>query len=123
MQREDQFEPEAVERIIKRALHLENDDSINRHDLIESAREVGISEAVIEQAIEHESAAIRHDRRHRQRHAERIKAFRQQASGAALVITALFLIDLFTPGSWWFQWPLLGMGFALAAKARKLWLS
>ncbi len=26
-----------------------------------------------------------------------------------------FLIDLLTPGSWWFVWPMLGWGIALAA--------
>ncbi len=28
---------------------------------------------------------------------------------------ALFLIDLLTPGSWWFLWPMFGWGVAVAA--------
>ena len=33
----------------------------------------------------------------------------------ASIIGLFFLIDLLTPGSWWFVWPLLGWGIALAA--------
>ena len=45
--------------------------------------------------------AVRHLRRH-------ILAY-------AAVTGALFLIDLLTPGSWWFLWPMLGWGVAVAA--------
>ncbi len=33
----------------------------------------------------------------------------------ATVICALFLIDLLTPGPWWFLWPMIVWGVALAA--------
>ena len=33
----------------------------------------------------------------------------------ATVICALFLIDLLTPGPWWFLWPMFAWGVALAA--------
>lgn len=121
MQTEEQFEPEAVQRIIKRAMHIQNEDSINRQDLIEAAREVGIADDVIERAIDEEANAIQNDRRQRKRREAQVKAFQHKASGAAIVIAGLFLVDLFTPGPWWFQWPLLGMGLALASQGRKLW--
>ncbi len=121
MQTEEQFEPEAVQRIIKRAMHIENEASVNRQDLIDAAREVGISDDVIERAIAEEADSIKQDRLQRKRRAAQIKSFQHKASGTAIVIAGLFLVDLFTPGPWWFQWPLLGMGLALASQARKIW--
>ncbi len=50
--------------------------------------------------------------------AERDRAarrLRRHILAYAAVIFALFLIDLLTPGSWWFLWPMFGWGVALAA--------
>jgi 2TM domain len=33
------------------------------------------------------------------------------------IITLLFLIDLLTPGGWWFYWALLGWGIGVVAHA------
>ena len=50
--------------------------------------------------------------------AERVRAvrrLRRHLLAYAAVNGALFLIDLLTPGSWWFLWPMFGWGVALAA--------
>ena len=43
------------------------------------------------------------------------RRLRRHVLAYAAVNGALFLIDLLTPGSWWFLWPMLGWGVAVAA--------
>ena len=51
--------------------------------------------------------------------ARRIHTLRQRALPAGLAIAVLFLINLLTPGPWWFQWPALGIAAYLAWGALK----
>ncbi len=44
-----------------------------------------------------------------------VRRLRRHIMAYAAVNGALFLIDLLTPGPWWFLWPMLGWGVALAA--------
>ncbi len=44
-----------------------------------------------------------------------VRRLRRHILAYAAVNGALFLIDLLTPGSWWFLWPMFGWGVALAA--------
>ena len=44
-----------------------------------------------------------------------IRRLRRHILAYAAVTGALFLIDLLTPGSWWFLWPTFGWGVAVAA--------
>lgn len=116
----DKFEPEAVERIIRRAMHIESESHVSRDDLIDAAREAGIAPEAIERAIEEESDRIHTDREQRADQQRQQARFRHQLSGAAIVVVFLFLVDLMTHGGWWFQWPLLGIGLGMAMKARKV---
>ena len=43
------------------------------------------------------------------------QSFRIHLLSYASINGLFFLIDLLTPGSWWFIWPMLGWGIALAA--------
>jgi hypothetical protein len=43
------------------------------------------------------------------------RRLRRHVQAYAAVTGALFLIDLLTPGSWWFLWPMSGWGVAVAA--------
>ncbi len=43
------------------------------------------------------------------------RRLRRHILAYAAVNGALFLIDLLTPGSWWFLWPMFGWGIAVAA--------
>lgn len=43
------------------------------------------------------------------------QGFRIHLLSYASINGLIFLIDLATPGSWWFVWPMLGWGIALAA--------
>lgn len=51
------------------------------------------------------------------RHVRAIKGFYTHAATYCIVIGALFLIDLATPGRWWFFWPGIGWGIGLAVHA------
>ncbi len=44
-----------------------------------------------------------------------IRRLRRHILAFAAVNGALFVIDLLTPGSWWFLWPMFGWGVAVAA--------
>ncbi len=44
-----------------------------------------------------------------------VRRLRRHILAYAAVNGALFLIDLLTPGSWWFLWPMFGWGVAVAA--------
>lgn len=44
-----------------------------------------------------------------------IRRLRRHILAYVAVNGALFLIDLLTPGSWWFLWPMLAWGAAVAA--------
>ena len=44
-----------------------------------------------------------------------MRRLRRHILAYATVSGALFLIDLLTPGPWWFLWPIFGWGVAVAA--------
>lgn len=105
-----------VNRIIKRALKLETTESISHVELLETARELGIDSEKIEQAIEQETAAMEHEKK-RQAYLKRAQSYFKAGLGGYLILnTFLFILDVMTPGGWWFQWPLLGTSLPLAFK-------
>ena len=48
-------------------------------------------------------------------HDRAIRRLRRHILAYVAVNGALFLIDLLTPGPWWFLWPMFGWGVAVAA--------
>jgi hypothetical protein len=51
------------------------------------------------------------------RQTREVQDFQVHLTAYLLVNLALFLINVATPGSWWFFWPLLGWGAGLLAHA------
>lgn len=51
------------------------------------------------------------------RQARELRDFQVHLTAYLLVNLALFLINVATPGSWWFYWPLLGWGAGVLAHA------
>jgi hypothetical protein len=107
------YKADEVTRILKRALRPDQRDTITHQELLEIASELGIASDTLNGAITREMAGMDLEE-------ARKKWLRLQRSGFnphlwsfIIVITALFLIDLFTPGGWWFQWPMLGWGIGL----------
>lgn len=85
-----------------------------RSDLLETARELGLTEADIS-AAEAELA----ERTALQTEVNRQKRLARQGMAAhtlsfAVVNAGLYAVDLLTPGGPWFHWPLLGWGVGLA---------
>ena len=46
-----QYDNDEVNRIIRRALKLDNEDTISHQDLIDTAREIGLDPQIVEAAI------------------------------------------------------------------------
>jgi hypothetical protein len=109
-----QYSQEEVNRIIRRALKIKNEDTISHQDLIETAREIGIDPKVLETAIEQEQREFKKEKIRRDRLKRRKKGFYSHLWSYLIICAALLLINNFSPGPWWFQWPMLGWGIGLA---------
>jgi hypothetical protein len=108
------YSSEEVSRILRRALSREHEDLISIEELAETAREMGIDSVKLEAAIEQEEAG-QSTRDARETWLKRKRSeFYAHMWSYIIVNTALLLIDIFTPGGWWFQWALLGWGIGLA---------
>lgn len=108
------YNSDEVDRIIRRALRLKKDEVIDHDDLVDMAKELGVDPRTLERAIEQEQQ-VHHDSETRKRRIIRRKAkFHRHLWSYIIVIGALILINIVTPGPWWFQWPVLGWGIGLA---------
>ncbi len=108
------YSSEEVNRILRRALSREHEDLISYEELVETARELGIDPVELGSAIEQEEAG-QSTREARETWLKRKRSgFYAHMWSYIIVNTALLLIDIFTPGGWWFQWALLGWGIGLA---------
>jgi len=109
-----QYSKEEVDRIIRRALKMKKEDSVNHQELMDTAREFGIDPQTLEAAIEKEQQAFEKEKVRRTRLERRKAHFHRHLWSYIIVIGGLLLINVVTPGPWWFQWPALGWGIGLA---------
>jgi hypothetical protein len=109
-----QYSKEEVDRIIRCALKMKKEDSVNHQELVDTAREFGIDPQTLEAAIEKEQEAFEKGKVRRTRLVRRKARFHRHLWSYIIVIGALLLINITTPGPWWFQWPALGWGIGLA---------
>jgi hypothetical protein len=110
----NQYSKDEVDRIIRRALKLKKDDTISHQELIDTAREFGIDPQTLEAAIEEDKAEFEKQSARTTRQLRRKARFHRHLWSYFIVIGALLLINIMTPGPWWFQWPALGWGIGLA---------
>jgi len=108
------YSRDEVDRIMRRALKLENEDMLSYQDLVDTAREIGLDPQVIEAAIEQEQREFKNKRVRMARLKRRKVGFYWHLWSYLIVNAALLLINHFTPGPWWFQWSLLGWGIGVA---------
>jgi hypothetical protein len=113
-----QYSKDDVDRIIRRALKLKKNDSINHQELIDTAKEFGIDPPTLETAIEEDKEEFEKERRRKTRRLRRKARFHRHLWSYLIVIGALLIVNLLTPGPWWFQWPALGWGIGLAFNFR-----
>ena len=109
-----QYDSDEVTRIIRRALKLNNEDTISHDELMETAGRIGLDPQVVETAIRQEQTEYE-KQRIRQAILKRRKAGFQWHLWSYLVVnTALLMTNKLTPGPWWFHWSVLGWGIGLA---------
>jgi hypothetical protein len=114
-----QYTSDDVNRIIRRALRIEESELISHKELLETARELGIDPTRIETAIEAEEASMKREQARNQYLLHKRSKFQAKLWSYVIVNSALILINALTPGPWWFQWVLLGWGIHLALSFRR----
>ena len=108
------FSKDEVDRIIRRALKLNKEDSISHQELMETAGEFGIDPQTLEAAIEEDKEEYEKEKARKARLLNRKARFHRHLWSYLIVNCALLLINIMTSGPWWFQWPALGWGIGLA---------
>ena len=108
------YDNDEVNRIIRRALKLKNEDTISHQDLIDTARDIGLDPQIVETAIEQEQQATKKEKIRKVWLKGRKVGFYSHLWSYLTVNGALLFINNFTPGPWWFQWSVLGWGIGLA---------
>jgi hypothetical protein len=112
------YSKDDVDRIIRRALKLKKNDSINHQELIDTAKEFGIDPQTLETAIEEDKEEFEKERGRKTRLLRRKARFHRHLWSYLIVIGVLLIANVLTPGPWWFQWPALGWGIGLAFNFR-----
>jgi hypothetical protein len=108
------YDNDKVNRIIRRALKLKNEDTVSHQDLLDTAMDIGLDSQILETAIEQEQQATKKEKIRKVRLKRRKAGFYSHLWSYLIVNGALLLINNFTPGPWWFQWSVLGWGIGLA---------
>ena len=114
------FSTDDVSDIVRRALRLQtSSDQVSYEDLAEIARQSGISESVLRQAIEEEASVGELNRAKQEWLRRRKSSFFHHLRSYCIVNGFLFLINVITsPGGYlWVVWPILGWGIGLAFNA------
>jgi hypothetical protein len=109
-----QYSKDEVDRIIRRALRLKKEDSISHQELIDTAREFGIDRQTLESAIKEDRKVFEKEKARQDKLLRRKARFHRHLWSYIIVIGGLLLINIMTPGPWWFQWPAFGWGIGLA---------
>ena len=110
----ENYSNDEFDRIIRRALKLKKKNSISHQELVDTAKEFGIDPRTLDAAIKEEKEQFEKERSRQTRLLRRKARFHRHLWSYLIVIAALLLINLLTPGPWWFQWPALGWGIGLA---------
>jgi hypothetical protein len=109
-----QYTRDEVDRIIRRALRLKRDELINHDELLEMAEELGVDSQTMEAAVEEEQETFDYKKAWKLKMIRRKAKFHRHLWSFIIIIGALIIINIMTPGPWWFQWPVLGWGIGLA---------
>ncbi|MFP4282048.1 MAG: 2TM domain-containing protein [Opitutales bacterium] len=108
------YSREEIDRIIRRAQKKQGSEGVNHEELLAMAGELGLEPAALEEAIAEETDAKRISRAKAERQRRRRQEFKRHLMTFVVTMTFLFAVDLLSRGPFWFQWPLLGWGVAVA---------
>jgi len=117
------YSRDEVNRIMRRAFKLENEDTISYRDLIDSASEIGLDPPVVEAAIEQEQRKFKKEKIRKSRLRRRKAGFYWHLWSYLIVNAVLLIVNNFTPGPGWFQWSVLGWGIGLAFHLKAIYFS
>jgi hypothetical protein len=109
-----QYDSDEVTRIIRRALKLDNEDTISQDELMDTARQIGLDPQFVELAIKEEQRVFKKERIRRAILRRRKAGFQWHLWSYLIVNAVLVLTNKLTPGPWWFHWSVLGWGIGLA---------
>ena len=114
-----QYTTDDVSRIIRRALKIEQSDSLSHQELLDTAKELGIAPGKIEEAIQLEASALERDKFKKEYLKRKRSSYKARLWSFVTLNTIVFIINAMRPGPWWFQWVLLGTGIGLIVNFRK----
>jgi len=117
-----QYSSDDINRIIRRALKIKQNDSITHEDLLNTANELGIDPQAIENAVKQEMRDHEKTRHRESKQKHRKAGFHRHKWSYIIVIGGLLLTNIITPGPWWFQWPAIGWGIGLAFHYRAAYI-
>ena len=103
------YTSDEVSAIIRHGLQASRTETIDHQDLVEIGREFGLDRDAIEAAVQKQQQEQRLERRARRKKA----GFTSHLYAFIGVNALLLLIDIMTPGPWWFQLSVLGWGIGL----------
>ena len=118
-----QYDNDEVTRIIRRALKLNNAETISHGELMDTARQIGLDPQIVELAIKEEQREFKKDQIRRTILRRRKAGFQWHLWSYLIVNAALLLTNKLTPGPWWFHWSVLGWGIGLAFHFKAVYFS
>lgn len=112
------YSEEVAKQILKQAVTLESTQSdFSRDELMAMAEELDIPREQVLAAEQKWLAETQVDEERLAFEQHRQQEFRNHLASYVMVNIFLLLINIFTGGSWWFYWVLLGWGLGLAMHA------
>ena len=109
-----QYDNDQVTRIIRRALKLNNADTISHDELMDTARQIGLDPQIVEIAIKEERREFKKQQIRSAATRRRKAGFQWHLWSYLIVNIALILTNKLTPGPWWSHWSIIGWGIGLA---------
>ena len=107
------YSTEEVNRVIQRALHLKRRIGISQEELLEIGKDLGLDSRMIEAAIKEEIAVQSKEKTEKEWRQNRKFGFHWHLWSYIVTNGVLLLINILTPGPWWFQWSVIGWGIGL----------
>jgi len=108
------YSTEEVNRVIQRALHLKRRIGISQDELLEIGEDLGLDSRMIEAAINEEMAVHSKENAEKEWRQSRKFGFHWHLWSYIVTNGVLLLVNILTPGPWWFQWSVIGWGIGLA---------